>query len=296
MPSRISTTRAPSDAGEGLSVVRPRARSTIRSVTRSNDQRTSSSDSCDLEIDPAHRARDPGHRHVEQHLAAPTGDADLELVLVAERTEGQRRAPDRADRPALEADGERVVELDRCAGARRERRDVRGAEVRDEAHHQPEGVGELALTVASPGDRRVGPGLPTRKRHVRIAEVGGALGQEVAHDRGHLHHHVLHLADPVRALDEPARVLGDAHLVPGVAEDDMEAAVTGKAVDRPGVRRIDGEWFLGEDVDSRLECGLGLLRPKRTGAGQRHDVRPKVDHLAPVRGGVGESESGADRG
>ena len=106
---------------------------------------------------------------------------------------------------------------------------------------------------------------------------------------------MLHLADPVRALDEPARVLGDAHLVPGVAEHDVEAAILGEAVDRPGVRRVDGERLLGEDVDARLERGLRLLRAKRTRSGQRDDVRPQVDHLAPVGGGVGEPESGSDR-
>ena len=39
IPSRISTTRAPRSAGDGFSVVVPGARSTIRSTTRSNDQR-----------------------------------------------------------------------------------------------------------------------------------------------------------------------------------------------------------------------------------------------------------------
>ena len=71
--------------------------------------------------------------------------------------------------------------------------------VREQARDQPERMRELALAVAAARTRQVRPRLATRERDIRIAEVRGALGQEVAHDRRHLDRHVLDRADPVRA-------------------------------------------------------------------------------------------------
>jgi hypothetical protein len=87
------------------------------------------------------------------------------------------------------------------------------------------------------------------------------------------------------------RVLRDAHLVPRVAEHDVDSPLARLAVDRPGIGRIDGERLLGEDVDPRRDRGACLLGTQRARAGQRDDVGPGLDDLAPVRRGVREAEA-----
>ena len=95
----------------------------------------------------------------------------------------------------------------------------------------------------------------------------------------------------------------DPHLVPGVAQHDVPAALPRQRIDRPGVGRIDRERLLGEDVAARLERGTGLLGAERPGPGQGHDVRAGSDDVVPVGRGVGEAEPlahlgelGLDRG
>jgi len=237
---------------------------------------------------------DPWCGHVEDDLAPRPGDPDRQLVLVAERPERQRGPADRRDRAAVEPDRHRVVELDASARAGGEGGDLGGPQ-RDEPLHQAERVGELALAVAAARDQRIRPRLTARQRRVRVAEIGGADGQQVAHDRRHRDVDVLDLADDVLVLDEPPGLLGDAHLVPGVAEHDVDAALAGEALDRPGLGRVDGERLLGEDVDPGLDGGQHLAAAEVAGPGDRDDVGPGGDDLLPVGRGPGEAKPLAGR-
>jgi hypothetical protein len=177
-----------------------------------------------------------------------------------------------------------------------ERGNLGGPEPRQEVHDEAEGMRELALPIPTAGDLRVRPRLAARQRDVCVVDVGRAVRQEVADDRRHRDGDVLDLPDPVRAVDQPARLLHDPHLVPRVAQHHVEAAVARQALDRPGIGRFDGERLLGQDVDARLERGPRLRRPERGGCGERNDVGAGGDHLPPVRGRVREREPVPQRG
>lgn len=194
----------------------------------------------------------------------------------------QRRSTDRADGAPIEAQDERVVEFDAGTRTVGEGRDLGRPQVGQRVHHEAEAVGELALPVAAARDGRVRPGHAARRRDVGVAQIRRAGGQQVADHRRHLDRDVLHFADPVRALDEPASREADAHLVPCIAQHDVAATLARQAIDRPGVGGIDGEGLLGQDVDARLERSPRLLGPEGNGPGQRDDIRACLDDLVPV--------------
>ena len=192
----------PSEAGEGLTVVVPRARSTSRSVTRSNDQRTSSSSSAAVTSSPA----------IERATRRPA---------MSSRTCPRRpvtrmvswcsfpKVPAGSDAPPIEPmapPSKRTTSASWSStlapGSVGEGGHLAGSQVRQQVGHQPERVGQLALAVAAARDRGVRPGLAARQRDVGVAEVGRPRRQQVADHGRHLDRHGFDLTDAVRAVDE----------------------------------------------------------------------------------------------
>lgn len=152
-------------------------------------------------------------------------------------------------------------------------------------------MGQLRLTVPTARHRWIRPGVCPRGRNIGVAQVGGAVDEQLAHDRGHLESNVLNGPDAVRPLDQTSCYLDDPHLIPRVTQHHVQAERVREPANLPGIRGNYREGLLGEDMDSRAECRASLLSAKGRRTSQGDDVRLCLDDLVPVRGRVRESEA-----